>query len=179
MRKCVCVCVRERRAAFHRFLLCYTCLGQGRPQFFRASIQMCGGSRVAAMYSKSASEGSSICGVERCAVSSAPSHGYKRKFVLPSSHEALWVRGDSRVGGARLVGGLGVARGGILCLLLEARTSSGDTRGREKAPLPNATKKNSDVGENDVAFCRETFTCVFKPWECGSCGSPSGRFNTL
>ncbi|KAK2895185.1 hypothetical protein Q8A73_014673 [Channa argus] len=49
---------------------------------------MCGGSRVAAMYSKSASEGSSICGVERCGVVS-PSHWYKRKFVLLSSHEAL------------------------------------------------------------------------------------------
>lgn len=42
---------------------------------------------MAAMYSKSASEGSSICGVERCGVVS-PSHWYKRKFVLLSSHEA-------------------------------------------------------------------------------------------
>lgn len=49
---------------------------------------MCGGSSVAAMYSKSASEGSSICGVELCGVVS-PSQWYKRKFVLLSSHEAL------------------------------------------------------------------------------------------
>ncbi|TNN64961.1 hypothetical protein EYF80_024845 [Liparis tanakae] len=49
--------------------------------------EMCGGSRVAAMYSKSASEGSSIRGVERCGVVS-PGRWYKRKFVLPSSHEA-------------------------------------------------------------------------------------------
>lgn len=71
-------------------LLCYTCLGQGWPQFFskHTPVQMCGGSRVAAMYSKSASEGSSICAVERCGVVS-PSHWYKRKFVLLSSHEAL------------------------------------------------------------------------------------------
>ncbi|KAI9544614.1 hypothetical protein NQZ68_001487 [Dissostichus eleginoides] len=56
-------------------------------------MNMCGGSRVAAMYSKSASEGSSICGVERCGVVS-PSHWYKRKFVLLSSHEALGGGGD-------------------------------------------------------------------------------------
>lgn len=41
---------------------------------------------MAAMYSKSASEGSSICGVERSGVV-RPSHWYKRKFVLPSSQE--------------------------------------------------------------------------------------------
>lgn len=34
----------------------------------RTPLQMCGGSRVAAMYSKSASEGSSECGVELCGV---------------------------------------------------------------------------------------------------------------
>lgn len=65
---------------------------------------MCGGSRVAAMYSKSASEGSSICGVERCGVVS-PSHWYKRKFVLLSSHEApgevevVVLQGKRRKGG--------------------------------------------------------------------------------
>lgn len=65
---------------------------------------MCGGSRVAAMYSKSASEGSLICGVERCGVVS-PSHWYKRKFVLLSSHEApgevevVVLQGKRRKGG--------------------------------------------------------------------------------
>lgn len=85
----MCVCV-EGGACLSSVLLCYTCLGQGWPLFFskRTPLQMCGGSRVAAMYSKSASEGSSICGVERCGVVS-PSHWYKRKFVLLSSHEAL------------------------------------------------------------------------------------------
>lgn len=59
---------------------------------------------MAAMYSKSASEGSSICGVERCGVVS-PSHWYKRKFVLLSSHEApgevevVVLQGKRRKGG--------------------------------------------------------------------------------
>lgn len=92
------MCVwKEGGACLSSVLLCYTCLGQGWPLFFskRTPLQMCGGSRVAAMYSKSASEGSSICGVERCGVVS-PSHWYKRKFVLLSSHEAL---GEVEVGG--------------------------------------------------------------------------------
>lgn len=79
-------------------VLRYTCLGQGWLQFVseRTPLQMCGGSRVAAMYSKSASEASSICGVERGGVVS-PGHRYKRKFVLPGSHEsseeAVWFGG--------------------------------------------------------------------------------------
>lgn len=87
-------------------LLCYTCLGQGWPLFCskRTPLQMCVGSRVAAMYSKPASEGSSICGVECCGVVS-PSHWYKRKFVLQSSHEVLgevkWRGGGVVCGGER------------------------------------------------------------------------------
>lgn len=71
-------------------LLCYTCLGQGWLRLFseRTPLQMCGGSRVAAMYSKSASEGSSICGVARGSVV-RPGHWNKRKFVLLSSQETL------------------------------------------------------------------------------------------
>lgn len=100
----VCLCVR--RGCLSSALLGYTCLGQGWPLFFskRTPLQMCGGSRVAAMYSKSASEGSSICGVERCGVVS-PSHWYKRKFVLLSSHEApgevevVVLQGKRRKGG--------------------------------------------------------------------------------
>lgn len=72
---------------------------------------MCGGSRVAAMYSKSASEGSSICGVERGGVVS-PGHWYKRKFVLPGSHEtseeAVWMGVElQRKIGLGGVGGVG------------------------------------------------------------------------
>ncbi|KAK2822503.1 hypothetical protein Q5P01_022568 [Channa striata] len=80
---------------------------------------MCGGSRVAAMYSKSASEGSSICGVERCGVVS-PSHWYKRKFVLLSSHEALGevaavLRGREERGQGRI---FGITRPGVRGLII-------------------------------------------------------------
>lgn len=80
-------------------LLGYTCLGQGWLRFFseRTPLQMCGGSRVAAMYSKSASEGSSICGAERRRAV-RPGRGEKRKFALPSSQEtleeAVWMGGE-------------------------------------------------------------------------------------
>lgn len=81
-------------------LLCYTCLGQGWLRLFseRTPLQMCGGSRVAAMYSKSASEGSSICGVERGGVV-RPGRRYKRKFVLPSSQETT---GEAVLSGVEL-----------------------------------------------------------------------------
>lgn len=80
--------------------------GQGWPLFLSkfTPLQMCAGSSVAASYSKSAAEGSSICGVERCGVVS-PSHWHQRKFVLPRSQEALEEGGRGEAGGKGGCGG--------------------------------------------------------------------------
>lgn len=93
----VCVCVKGMgggRLPFIGFAQLHLFGPRLAPVFSkRTPLQMCSGSRVAAMYSKSASEGSSICGVEQCGVVS-PGHRYKRKFILLSSHEVLQEGGE-------------------------------------------------------------------------------------
>lgn len=80
------------RGGFHR--LCSATL------FFSQHTrhQMCGGSRVAAMYSKSPSEGSSSCGVGALRCRQPQPLESKRKFVLQRSHEAPGGRGGFRGG---------------------------------------------------------------------------------